>query len=189
MTPLIRIAGHRSAGGETALLDRNGSTSPKIMERDLKGCLTRIMDVLDRLHLEPPQRVNAVQEAALTLVFQHLAQHAIPQAVFALVDGLKANPLWLRGYLLLATIYRETGAPERSISTLRTACHLCEVVLRQAAVQSCTPNGPGLWNQDMPPNLADYVEMLRWYRELFWHHLAQMWIETGHYEHILECSS
>ena len=76
------------------------------MRIELATRLRTMNRVLDRI--VPDSSTEAV-EAAIEIMLEAVARREVGEAVVALEDVVGANPFWLRGYLLLATISTSTS--------------------------------------------------------------------------------
>src|SRR5207247_7824778 len=91
-------------------------------------------------------------EAAIEIMLEAVARREVGKAVVALEDVVGANPFWLRGYLLLATIYQHFQNADQAIATTEKGLAACASDLRQCGalkwVEAVGPiNGPAVHNR------------------------------------------
>ncbi len=83
--------------------------------------------VLDRLVPDPhDQRF----EKTIEITLEAVAQQKISETADILEQALRANVSWLRGYLLLGTIYQSTEQFTQAITTLGRGLNICANTFR-----------------------------------------------------------
>ena len=86
---------------------------------DLVTRMRTMSRVLESLRPESPSAVEEAVEVALEVV----GRGELADAIVLLEKGVQANPFWLRGYMLLATIYEYVKKAELAVAT--RAGHVC----------------------------------------------------------------
>ena len=139
--------------------------------------------VLDRIVPDFP--TEAVDEA-IEFVLIAVGRQETTRAVTILEEVVNTNPFWLRGYLLLATIYQYAQNTDQAMVITEkglTACvsglRLCSVSKWVEAVERI--NGPVV---DSP--IRNHAERLRRYERMFRHRLAMLQIRCGHLDEAIE---
>lgn len=144
------------------------------------GTMRRVLDIL------VPESTSAALEEAGEAALEAVGRRELAEAIMLLEEGVQANPFWLRGYLLLATIYEYAQKAELAITTIEQGLAMCACGLRLFSAQrkAETPeriNGPvahrRMWN---------HVERLRQYEPMFRHRLAMLQIHCGRFDEAIE---
>lgn len=147
--------------------------------------LQRTTQLLDQMLLEAEITEHAGQDAAVC-VLRPLEQVDVTEGVRILVRGLKENPFWLRGYLLLAIIYQEVQAAQEAVVALQLGARVCEAGLRYLGRQLATLATSGLLRGELPTPVVRRISLLMRYEELLRHHLAQVLVEAGRFDEALQ---
>ncbi len=158
----------------------------KVLEVDLATRLRRITEILDEIVPEAEEHRAAGQHSSV-LALEHIARNEIAQAASLLGSALGKNPLWLRGYLLLATIYEETQATQKAIGWLESGINICRASLRSLAMQSCTLSMSGTFSHKVRSRILHRAAHFSRYEQILRHRLAPMLAKAGHFEEALQC--
>ena len=145
------------------------------MRIELATRLRTMNRVLDRI--VPDSSTEAV-EAAIEIMLEAVARREVGEAVVALEDVVGANPFWLRGYLLLATIYQHFQNPDQAIACA-SGLRQCSALKWVEAVERI--NGPVVHNR-----IQNHAERLRRYERMFRHRLAMLQIRCGNLDEAIE---
>lgn len=81
--------------------------------------MNRVLDCI-----VPDSPTEAVDEA-IEIVLKAVGRQEMTQAVTILEEVVNTNPFWLRGYLLLATIYQYVQNPDQAIATTEKGLAAC----------------------------------------------------------------
>lgn len=152
---------------------------------DLATRLRRITEILDQIVPEAEERHVEVQ-ASLARTFAHIARHDIAQAISLLENMLRKDPLWLRGYLLLGTIYEEAQGAGQAIAVLESGINICRACLRSSAMQSCSLIKRGTFGHEVRSRLLRRAACLSRYERILRHRFAQVLVQAGRFEEALQ---
>jgi hypothetical protein len=146
---------------------------------DLVTRLWTMSRVLDSLVPESP---SALLEAAVEAAFEAVGRRELSKAMMLLEEGVQANPFWLRGYLLLATIYEHAQKSEPAIATIEQGLAMCASGLRLFGAQGWGEtleriNGPVAHRR-----IRNHLERLRRYERMFRHRLVMLQIRCGSFD-------
>jgi len=139
--------------------------------------------VLDRIVLDPP---SDAAKGAIKIMVGAVAQGEPSVALTVLENSLEANPFWLRGYLLLATIYQYLQNAEQAMATMERGLAICASGLRLFQAQGWIDaveriNGPIVHNR-----IQKNAERLRRYERMFAQRLAMLQIRCGSFDEAIE---
>lgn len=151
---------------------------------DLATRLRRISEILDEL--APEGEVSgAAMHGVTTVAFDHLEQNVVSQAVITLVDAVRKNPLWMRGYLFLAIVYREANATPDAVAMLQAGAQTCRTVRRflTAQIRRLTIGEAG--NRAMLSRLLDRMATMTRYDDMLRRQLALTLVGAGRFEEAL----
>lgn len=153
---------------------------------DLATRLGRIMDILDVIVPEAEEHYSAGQHSS-ALALEHIARNDIAQAVSLLGNTLRKNPLWLRGYLLLATIYEEMRDTKKAIMLLENGINVCRGSLRSLAMQSCSLSMSEMFSRGIRSRILHRAAHVSRSEQMLRHRLTLVLVQAGHFEEALQC--
>jgi hypothetical protein len=153
----------------------------------LTNRLRRLMEILDKLSGDgvPTDGGSTAVLHASARALEHIARNEIVQGCVTLADAVKRNPLWLGGYLFLATIYRETEEWEEAIITLQAGVNTCRIGLGYLRKQSCTPATREMANPILRSRILYHITVLTRYEDMLRHQLGLSLVEAGRFEEAL----
>lgn len=147
--------------------------------------LCQLMKILD--HIVPESEIGgASAQHTSASALEHIARNEIAQAIRLLAAAVKDNPLWLRGYLLLATIYQHAKSAQQAIATLEGGIDVCKAGLRYLAMES------GMWmirrttGYSRQARILRRAELLGRYDRILRHQLVLLLVETGRFDEALQ---
>ncbi len=162
------------------------STAAHALDVDLAARLRRLMEILDVILPEAEEHRAAVQRSS-GLAFEHIARNNLDPAISLLGKLLKQHPLWLRGYLLLATIYEGTQAIQQAIAVIENGINMCRASVRLLAMPGRSLPMSGTLGHDVRSrNLRRAARGLR-YEQILRHRLALLLVRAGRFEEALQC--
>ncbi|TAJ23596.1 MAG: hypothetical protein EPO64_10940 [Nitrospirae bacterium] len=155
---------------------------------DLATRLRRISEILDEL-LPDAEASGAAMHRVTAIALECLDRNVIPQAVFALVDAVRKNPFWMRGYLFLAIIYRAASATQEAVATRQTGTKMCRTVRRFLIAQISRQTIGGAGTRAILSRLLDRMAirmaMMKRYDDILRHQLALTLVGAGQFEEAL----
>jgi len=139
--------------------------------------------ILDCIVPDPP--TEAVDDA-IEIVLKAVGRQEMTQAVTILEEVVNTNPFWLRGYLLLATIYQYVQYADQAIVTIEKGLAICASGLRLFSAPKWIEaveriNGPVVHNR-----IRNHAERLRRYERMFRHRLAMLQVRCGNLDEAIE---
>ena len=139
--------------------------------------------ILDCIVPDPP--TEAVDDA-IEIVLKAVGRQEMTQAVTILEEVVNTNPFWLRGYLLLATIYQYVQYADQAIVTIEKGLAICVSGLRLFSAPKWIEaveriNGPVVHNR-----IRNHAERLRRYERMFRHRLAMLQVRCGNLDEAIE---
>ena len=142
--------------------------------------MNRVLDCI-----VPDSRNEAVDEA-IEIVLKAVGRQEMTQAVTILEEVVNTNPFWLRGYLLLATIYQYVQNADQAIATTEKGLAACASGLRLFSAPKWVEaveriNGPVAHGR-----MRNHAERLRRYECMFRHRLAMLQIRCGNLDEAIE---
>lgn len=142
--------------------------------------MNRVLDCI-----VPDFPTEAVDEA-IEFVLTAVGRQEMTQAVTILEEVVNTNPFWLRGYLLLATIYQYTQNTDQAIVTTEKGITACVSGLRLFSAPKWVGaleriNGPVVHSR-----IRNHAERLRRYERMFRHRLAMLQIRYGNLDEAIE---
>lgn len=153
---------------------------------ELSARLWMMNRVLDCIVPDPPTEV--VNEVTI-IVLRAVGRQEVTQAVTVLEEEMDTNPYWLRGYLLLATIYQYALTADQAIATTEKGLAVCTDGLRLFSV----PTGVESSEQFKGPVVhsriryrAERLKRLRRYERMFRYRLAMLQIRCGNLDEAIE---
>jgi len=139
--------------------------------------------IVDRI---VPNSHDQAFDEVVEVMLEAATQRKFSDAAAILEDALQANTSWLRGYLLLATIYQSTEQFIRAITTLRQGLNICIKgsrlfsLAKWAAMMDCL-NGPHVHER-----VRRSAERFKRYEQIFRHRMAMVQTHTGDFDDALE---
>jgi hypothetical protein len=142
--------------------------------------MNRVLDCI-----VPDSPTEAVDEA-IEIVLKAVGRQEMTQAVTILEEMVNTNPFWLRGYLLLATIYQYVQNANQAIITTEKGLAACASGLRLFSAPKWVEsveriNGPVVYSR-----IRNHGERLRRYERMFRHRLAMLQIRCGNLDEAIE---
>jgi cytochrome c-type biogenesis protein CcmH/NrfG len=142
--------------------------------------MNRVLDCI-----VPDSPTEAVDEA-IEIVLKAVGRQEMTQAVTILEEVVNTNPFWLRGYLLLATIYQYVQNADQAIVTTEKGLAACASGLRLFSAPKWVEavariNGPVVHSR-----IRNHAERLRRYECMFRHRLAMLQIRCGNLDEAIE---
>jgi hypothetical protein len=142
--------------------------------------MNRVLDCI-----VPDSPTEAVDEA-IEIVLKAVGRQEMTQAVTILEEVVNTNPFWLRGYLLLATIYQYVQNADQAIVTTEKGLAACASGLRLFSAPKWVEaveriNGPVVHSR-----IRNHAERLRRYERMFRHRLAMLQIRCGNLDEAIE---
>jgi hypothetical protein len=153
------------------------------MRIELATRLRTMNRVLDRI--VPDSSTEAV-EAAIEIMMEAVTRREVGEAVVALEDVVGANPFWLRGYLLLATIYQHFQNADQAIATTEKGLAACASGLRQCSALKWVEAVERINGSVVHNRIQNHAERLRRYERMFRHRLAMLQIRCGNLDEAIE---
>lgn len=151
---------------------------------ELATRLHRVNDILDRIL---PDDKSRDVEKQLNVVLEHIARNETVQGTAVLEDLVNANPSWLRGYLLLATVYEDRQATGKAINALESGLNGCKSGLRLLANQGWRALDKRISGRVIQDRVRRRTERFTQYEKMFRHRLAVIQIRRGHFDEAIEC--
>jgi hypothetical protein len=153
------------------------------MRIELATRLRTMNRVLDCIVPDPP---TEVVDEAIKIVLKAVGRQEMTHAVTILEEVMNTNPYWLRGYLLLATIYQYMQNADQAIATTEKGLATCASGLRQFSAPKWVDaveriNGPVVHRR-----IRSHSERLRRYERMFRHRLAMLQIRCGNLDEAIE---
>lgn len=139
--------------------------------------------VLDRIVPEFPEETA---EEAIQIMLKTVARGEMAQAAMAVENVLRANPFWLRGYLLLATIYEDAQKIEGAITIMEKGLAMCANGFRLFRAREWLKTVNRINGPIVHTRIRNNVERLRRYRHMFHHRLAMLRIHCGCFDEALD---
>jgi hypothetical protein len=142
--------------------------------------MNRVLDCI-----VPDSPTEAVGES-IEIVLKAVGRQEMTQAVTILEEVVNTNPFWLRGYLLLATIYQYVQNADQAIATTEKGLAACASGLRRFSAPKWVEmveriNGPVVTHR-----IRNHAERLRRYERMFRHRLAMLQIRCGNLDEAIE---
>jgi hypothetical protein len=133
-----------------------------------------------------PDAPTEVVDEAIKIVLKAVERQEMTHALTILEEVMNTNPYWLRGYLLLATIYQYIQDADQAIATTEKGLAACASGLRQFSAPKWVDaveriNGPVVYRR-----IRSHSERLRRYERMFRHRLAMLQIRCGNLDEAIE---
>jgi cytochrome c-type biogenesis protein CcmH/NrfG len=145
--------------------------------------LRTINRVLDRIVPEFP---GEAAEEAIEIMLRAVARGELAQAAMVLENVIQANPFWLRGYLLLATIYQYGHHTEQAIIAIEKGLAMCTRGLRLFRARGWVETVKRITGPVVRSRISNNAERLRRYEGMFRYRLAMLRIHCGCFDEALE---
>lgn len=145
--------------------------------------LRTINRVLDRIVPEFP---DEAAEEAIQIMLKTVARGEMAQAAMVLENVIQANPFWLRGYLLLATIYEDAQKVERAITIMEKGLAMCVTGFRLFRAREWVKTVNRINGPIVHTRIRSNAERLRRYERMFHHRLAMLRIHCGCFDEALD---
>jgi hypothetical protein len=153
------------------------------MRIELATRLRTMNRILDCIVPDPPTKVS---DEATTIVLKAVGRQEMTQAVTILEEVMNTDPYWLRGYLLLATIYQYVQSPDQAIATTEKGLAVCASCLRQLSAPQWIAAVGRIKGPIVHRRIRNHTERLRRYERMFRHRLALLQIRSGHLGEAIE---
>lgn len=142
--------------------------------------MNRILDCI-----VPDSPIEAIDEA-IEIVLKAVGRQEMTQAVTILEEVVKTNPFWLRGYLLLATIYQYVQDADQAIATTENGLAACASGLRLFSAPKWVETVERISGPVVHSRIQNQAERLRQYERMFRHRLAMLQIRCGNLDEAIE---
>lgn len=147
---------------------------------------TRLQTMNRVLDCIVPDFPTEVVDEAIEFVLIAVGRQETTQAVTILEEVVNTNPFWLRGYLLLATIYQYAQNTDQAIVITEKGLTACVSGLRLLSAPKWVEaveriNGPVVHS-----SIRNHAERLRRYERMFRHRLAMLQIRCGNLDEAIE---
>ncbi|THJ25334.1 MAG: hypothetical protein CAF45_001285 [Nitrospira sp. CG24E] len=150
---------------------------------DLATRLRAMHRVLDCIVPDPPTKVV---DEVINIVLGAVGRQAMTQAVTILEEVVNSNSYWLRGYLLLATIYPYSLNAEQAIATAEKGLAACAMGLRLFTAPKGVESVEQIKAHVVHSRIRTPVERFRRYERMFRHRLATLQIRCGNLDGAIE---
>jgi hypothetical protein len=142
--------------------------------------MNRVLDCI--VPDSPTEAVNEAIEIALKAV----GRQEMTQAITILEEVVNTNPFWLRGYLLLATIYQYVQNADQAIATTEKGLAACASGLRLFSAPKWVETVERINGPVVHSRIRNHAERLRRYERMFRHRLAMLQIRCGNLDEAIE---
>jgi cytochrome c-type biogenesis protein CcmH/NrfG len=142
--------------------------------------MNRVLDCI-----VPDFPTEAVDEA-IEIVLKAVGRQEMTQAVTILEEVVNTNPFWLRGYLLLATIYQYVQNADQAIATTEKGLAACASGLRRFSAPKWVETVERINGPVVTHRIRNHAERLRRYERMFRHRLAMLQIRCGNLDEAIE---
>ena len=142
--------------------------------------MNRVLDCI-----APDSPTEAVDEAT-EIVLKAVERQELTQAVTILEEVVNTNPFWLRGYLLLATIYQHVQNADQAIATTEKGLAVCASSLRLFSATKWVETVERINGPVVHSRVRNHAERLRRYERMFRHRLAMLQIRCGNLDEAIE---
>ena len=142
--------------------------------------MNRVLDCI-----VPDSPTEAVGES-IEIVLKAVGRQEMTQAVTILEEVVNTNPFWLRGYLLLATVYQYVQNPDQAIATTEKGLAACVNGLRLFSAPKWVETVERIKGPVVHSRIRNHAERLRQYERMFRHRLAMLQIRCGNHDEAIE---
>jgi hypothetical protein len=133
-----------------------------------------------------PDSPTEVVDEAIKIVLKAVGRQEMTQAVTILEEVVNTNPYWLRGYLLLATIYQYVQDADQAIATTEKGPAACACGLRLFSAPKWVEALERIKGLVVHSRIRNHAERLRRYERMFRHRLAMLQIHCGNLDEAFE---
>lgn len=155
----------------------------KGMRIELATRLRTMNRVLDCIVPDSP--TEAVDEA-IEIALKAVGRQEMTQAVTILEEVVNTNPFWLRGYLVLATVYQYGQNPDQATATTEKGLAACASGLRLFSAPKWVETVERINGPVVHSRIRNHAERLRRYERMFRHRLAMLQIRCGNLDEAIE---
>ena len=142
--------------------------------------MNRVLDCI-----VPDSPTEAIDEA-IEIMLKAVGRQEVTQAVTILEEVVNTNPFWLRGYLLLATIYQYVQNADRAIATTEKGLAACASSLRLFSAPKWVEPVERINASVVHSRTRNHAERFRQYERMFRHRLAMLQIRCGNLDEAIE---
>ncbi len=121
-------------------------------------------------------------ESITQVVLEQAEREEIVQAVQLLETTLDSNPFWLRGYLLLGTVYQHARQIDNAISTIENGLTICINSLRLFESKEWLGTVKRIVGHSVHDRTTQNAERLRRYEYILRHRLALLQVGVGSFD-------
>ena len=133
-----------------------------------------------------PDPSAEVVDEAIKIVLKAVGRREMTQAVTILEEVMNTKPYWLRGYLLLGTIYQYVQNADQAIATTEKGLAACASGLRQFSAPKWVDAVERIKGPVVHRRIRNHPERLRRYERMFRHRLAMLQIRCGNLDEAIE---
>ena len=134
-----------------------------------------------------PESPSTVLDEAVTRTLDAVQRRELVEGIMLLEKKVQVHQFWLRGYLLLATIYEHSQKAEQAIATIEQGLAICVSSIRLILVRGGRETPEQISNQQAAHiNIRNRLERLRRYERVFRHRLAMLQIHCGCFDDAIE---
>ena len=142
--------------------------------------MNRILDCI------VPDSPTVAVDATTEIVLKAVERQEMTQAVTILEEVVNTNPFWLRGYLLLATIYQYVQNADQAIATTEKGLAVCTSSLRLFSATKWVETVERISGPVVHGRIRSHAEQLRQYERMFRLRLAMLQIRCGNFDEAIE---
>jgi lipopolysaccharide biosynthesis regulator YciM len=142
--------------------------------------MNRVLDCI-----VPDSPTKAV-EKAIEIILGAVAQGEMSKAVTLLENVQQANPFWLRGYLMLATIYQYDQNAEQAIATMERGLVMCVSGLRMFKTQRRLETMERVKGPAVHERSRRNLERFKRYERMFRHRMVMLQVHCGRFDEAIE---
>ena len=150
------------------------------------GLMSRLQTmnrVLDQMVPDSPlERFGDTVEVRLGPI----ARQDITKAITAFKAVLQANPYWLRGYLLLATIFEYADQSSQAITTLEQGLEICAQGVHVFRAPRWIEMVKQISGSAGHERIRRSLERFRRYERIFRHRMAMLQVHQGRFDEAIE---
>jgi len=142
--------------------------------------MNRVLDCI-----VPDSPTEALDET-IEIVLKAVGRQEMTQAVTILEEVVNTNPFWLRGYLLLATIYQYVQNADQAIATTEKGLAACARDISLFSAPKWLETVERINRPVAHSRIRNQAERLRLYERMFRHRLAMLQIRCGNLDEAIE---
>jgi len=143
---------------------------------DLASRLHLILRALDRMVPEAPQ--EALEET-VEAILEAVERRSLSEAAAVLERTLQTNTSWLRGYLLLATIYEHRAHLTEAMATIERGLGACVDGIRLFSASRWIKSVVRLNRPVVHARIRRHRERFERYDRMFRHRMAMLLARSG----------